>query len=90
LDGQSLVPLLRTPDAATGRAVVSTFQTSHHSVRDVRWRYLRYADGSEELYDLQADANEWRNLAAEPAHAAVKARLAGALPKAESVRPPSR
>jgi arylsulfatase A-like enzyme len=90
LDGQSLVPLLRTPDAATGRAVVSTFQTSHHSVRDARWRYLRYADGSEELYDLQADANEWRNLAAEPAHAAVKARLAGALPKAESVRPPSR
>jgi arylsulfatase A-like enzyme len=90
LDGQSLFPLLRAPGAATGRAVVSTFQTAHHSVRDARWRYLRYADGSEELYDLQADANEWRNLAAEPAHAAVKARLAGALPKAESVRPPSR
>jgi len=74
----------------TGRSVVSTFQTSHYSVRDARWRYLRYADGSEELYDLQADANEWRNLAAAPEHAAVKARLAAALPKADAVRPPAR
>ena len=59
-------------------------------MRDVCWRYLRYADGSEELYDLQVEANEWRNLAAEPAHVLVTARLVGALPKAESVRLPIR
>jgi hypothetical protein len=46
-----------------------------------RWRYIRYADGSEELYDHRSDPNEWTNLAANPAHHAVKARLAGLLPK---------
>ena len=38
------------------------------------WRYIRYADGSEELYDMQQDPREWHNLAASPAHAAVLAR----------------
>lgn len=28
-----------------------------------RWRYFRYADGSEELYDHINDPNEWDNLA---------------------------
>jgi arylsulfatase A-like enzyme len=80
LDGQSLVPLLREPERTTGRAVVTTFYGEHFSVRDERWRYLRYADGSEELYDHAADPNEWRNVAGDSAHAAVKARLAREIP----------
>jgi choline-sulfatase len=50
-------------------------------VRDERWRYLRYVDGSEELYDLTIDPNEWKNLAALPEHAATKGRMAKALPE---------
>lgn len=80
LDGKSLVPLLREPGRATGRAVVTTFYGEHFSVRDERWRYIRYADGSEELYDHRADPNEWRNLVGESAHAAIKARLAREIP----------
>jgi arylsulfatase A-like enzyme len=80
LDGQSLVPLLRNPAMETGRAVVSTFYGEHYSVRDARWRYLRYADGSEELYDHATDPNEWRNQASQPEHAAIKARLARSIP----------
>lgn len=86
LDGTSLLPLMRNPEATTDRAVVSTVDQVHFSVRDDRWRYLRYSDGSEELYDLAADPNEWRNVAGRPEFAAVKARLAAALPK-DPVRP---
>jgi arylsulfatase A-like enzyme len=80
LDGQSLVPVMRQPDRATGRAVVSTFYGEHFSVRDERWRYLRYSDGAEELYDHAADPNEWHNVAGKPEHAGVKRRLAAAIP----------
>jgi arylsulfatase A-like enzyme len=81
LDGQSLVPLLREPARKTQRMVVSTFFGEHFSVRDDRWRYIQYADGSDELYDLAADPNEWTNLSAKSEHAAVKRRLAAAIPK---------
>ena len=30
-----------------------------------RWHYIRYADGSEELYDFQSDPNEWTNLSSQ-------------------------
>jgi arylsulfatase A-like enzyme len=61
-DGVSAVPLLRDPDAAWDRPAVMTYQRGNHAVRSERWRYLRYADGSEELYDHQSDPNEWHNL----------------------------
>ncbi|MDO8545287.1 MAG: sulfatase [Opitutaceae bacterium] len=80
LDGQSLMPLLRDPQRASDRSVITTFQREHFSVGDDRWRYIRYGDGSEELYDHRADPNEWTNIAAKPEHAAVKARLAALIP----------
>lgn len=40
-------------------------------MRSERWRYIRYADGSEELYDHLRDPNEWRNLAHDRRFAAV-------------------
>jgi hypothetical protein len=35
----------------------------NHSIRTARWRYIRYRDGSEELYDHDADSLEWKNVA---------------------------
>ncbi len=66
LDGQSLVPLLKRPDLPWPRPAVSTYGFQNHSIRTERWRYIRYHDGTEELYDHDADPYEWTNLAVEP------------------------
>ncbi|MEM8912158.1 MAG: sulfatase [Planctomycetota bacterium] len=62
-DGQSLVPLLRDPNADWDQPALMTYMRGNHAVRSNRWRYIRYADGTEELYDHTADPNEWSNLA---------------------------
>lgn len=79
--GSSLRPLLENPGMQWDRVALSTWGKGNHSVRDVRWRYTRYADGAEELYDHSDDPNEWHNRAADPALAAVKQRLAAHFPK---------
>jgi len=80
LDGQSLTPLLRDPTVPRERPSVTEFLAGNAAVRDECYRYIRYHDGSEELYDHRADPNEWRNLASDPAMADVKVRLAKGLP----------
>jgi choline-sulfatase len=50
-------------------------------VRTERHRYIRYSEGSEELYDHQTDPHEWTNLASVPEHAALKKELANWLPE---------
>ncbi|MFT5469153.1 MAG: arylsulfatase A-like enzyme [Verrucomicrobiales bacterium] len=84
LDGVSLRPLLENPDAPWEHVAISTLGQNNHAVRDERWRYIRYVDGSEELYDHQTDPDEWYNLAEgepTPEHASVIARLREHFPK---------
>lgn len=83
LDGTSLAPLLRDPALPWAQPSLTTHGFGNHALRDERWRYIRYADGSEELYDHDADPNEWRNVAARPELADVKARLAAFLPETD-------
>ena len=84
LDGQSLVPLLRDPARAWERPALTTHGRGNHALRNERWRYIRYADGGEELYDHEKDPNEWTNLAGRPEFAAVKASLAKWLPRTDA------
>jgi choline-sulfatase len=66
LDGTSMVSLLEKPGADWDRPAITTFTQNNHAVRSVHWRYIRYADGSEELYDHREDPEEWNNLAGKP------------------------
>ncbi len=81
LEGESLVPLLKDPAAPRNTPAVTTHGRGNHAARSERWRYIRYADGSEELYDHDNDPREWTNLAGDPSLADVKRELAKWLPE---------
>lgn len=81
VEGKSIVPLLRDPAAVWDRPAITTHGFKNHTVRSEKWRYTRYADGGEELYDEAADPYEWTNLADDPKFIEVKRELAGWLPK---------
>lgn len=75
VEGRSLVPVLRDPEATIHDAAFSYVQGGHHALRTDRWAYLRYSDSSEELYDMESDPGQFSNLAAQPAQAPILATL---------------
>jgi len=81
IEGTSIKKLLEDPKAAWDRPAITTHGYQNHAVRTEAFRYIRYANGDEELYDEKADPHEWRNLAADSNYAAVKKELAQWLPK---------
>ena len=80
LEGHNIKPLLANPAAPWDHAAVTTFGWNNHAVRTARWRYIRYADGGEELYDHSTDRYEWTNLASKTEHADLKKELAKIFP----------
>jgi arylsulfatase A-like enzyme len=84
LEGRSLVPQLRDP-AAPRAPTLTTFFAGNHAVRSRDHRYIRYADGSEELYDHRRDPHEWHNLAGRDENRAVISNLARFLPIVNTV-----
>ena len=87
LEGHSLIPLLRNSQAAWAWPAITTHNQGNHSVRTEQWRFIHYADNSEELYDLRNDPNEWTNIAADPGFAQVRSNLSKWLPKID--KPPA-
>lgn len=81
LEGHSLVPQLQDANATREWPAITTHNKGNHGIRTEDWRYIRYADGSEELYDMKNDPNEWTNLAGDSNYIAKKAELAKWLPK---------
>jgi len=80
-EGESIRRLLADPKASWDLPALTTYRFNNHTVRSEGWRYIRYANGDEELYDETRDPNEWTNLAAKPEFAARKAELAKSLPR---------
>ena len=80
LDGVSVVPLLENQDAEWMHPAITTLFENNHTVRTQDWRYITYADGSEELYDHRIDPNEWTNLASDSSYRPVINQLRHHLP----------
>ena len=83
LEGQSLGPLIRNPNKKWDKPVLSTWYYGNHAVRSERYRYIRYRDGGEELYDHRNDPGEFTNLAQNPEYAGVIADHRKSLPQTE-------
>ena len=80
LDGASIKPQLANPSTPRGPAI-SSYGEGNTSIRTEHWRYIRYEDGSEELYDHRIDPNEWTNLANRPEHKETTKKLAEMIPE---------
>jgi arylsulfatase A-like enzyme len=87
LEGHSLLPQLKDAQAKREWPSITSHNQGNHGIRSERYRYIRYADGSEELYDVQTDPNEWTNLADNRQHAAALVEHRKWLPKID--RPPA-
>lgn len=79
VQGLSLRPILRDSLASVKDAALSL--NKGHAIRTANWAYMKYPDGSEELYDMKADPRQFHNLAGVESLADQKAQLKKALKK---------
>ena len=84
LEGPSILPLLKNPQAEWELPAITTHGRGNHAVRTETHRYIRYANGDEELYHNAKDPYEWKNLAANPDSEALKKELSKWLPTTEA------
>jgi arylsulfatase A-like enzyme len=81
LEGVSLAEVLKDPSKAEKRDVfVPHMKRGSYAVVNSDWRYIQYNDGTEELYNLNKDPNEWQNRAGEAEVAPIKEKMQKAAP----------
>lgn len=80
-EGHDISALIKDPNAKWTLPSITTLAQNEHSIRDERFRYIVYNDGSEELYDHMNDPNEWKNLVNDPNYTTEKKRLEKFIPK---------
>lgn len=84
VDGKSLVAQIKDPSTPVSAPAITTWGRGNYTIRDDKWRYTRYFDGSEELYNHSSDPQEWNNLAGDSSNSQKIAELAAFLPKSEA------
>jgi arylsulfatase A-like enzyme len=89
VEGTSIRPLLENPTAVWTTPAVITYRFKNHAARTADFRYIRYENGDDELYDVRQDPHEYVNLAGKPEFAARKAELANFLPTQDAPDPGS-
>ena len=94
LDGRSLVPLLKDPQAPwastaiTGLCDKSKTDVAFISIRHELGRYSRYGAKEEEFYDTTKDPHEWTNQIDNPEYATTVNKLRALVPSYEAAAKP--
>ncbi len=81
LEGRSMVPVLNNPKFKWDRPGFTSYGDQFSSVRSERYRYIRYPDGTQELYDHRSDPYENTNIAHKSENKAIIDQLARSIPK---------
>ena len=79
VQGVSLIPILNDPQKVVKAGALSF--NKGFSLRTPDWHYMRYTDGSEELYDMKHDAGEFINEAGNSEFESQRRRAEGILRK---------
>ena len=69
-------------DAPRERPAITSHNQGNYSIVSEQWRYIRYVDGDEELYDIVNDPHEWDNIVGQ--HSDVAEEMRKWLPKIDS------
>lgn len=81
LDGHDMATLIDGTGDSWPYPAQTEILVGNMAIRDSTWRYIRYKDGCEELYNLESDPNEWTNLADVSEYHQVKERLGKWIPE---------
>ena len=84
VDGENMIPVMENQSVKLNNPVLTSWGRGNYAVRSKDFRYIRYFDGGEELYDHRVDPNEWNNLANDAASQSVKNELKAFLPQKEA------
>lgn len=83
VDGNSLVPILENKKKKLDIPAIISWGRGNYAVRTKDWRYIKYFDGDEELYNHNTDKHEWYNIADKEEFKTKKEELKQYLPKNE-------
>ncbi|MCZ6672612.1 MAG: sulfatase [Verrucomicrobia bacterium] len=72
VQGKSLVPVLKKPQASVREAAFTIGNNKDFALRGDEWVYMLYKDESEELYNMNTDPKQFTNLAQDPKYANVR------------------
>ena len=63
VQGSSILPILQNPNERSTKPALSFVPKKKGiSMRTTKWSYMKYKDGSEELYDMNKDPHQFSNL----------------------------
>lgn len=80
VQGRSIMPLLTGKGDRIHDFAIAYFTDTQRMIRDDRWKFIRYPKaGRSQLFDLQGDPDEMRDLSSDPAHTAIREQLGSQL-----------